>query len=191
MEIKKINIGGLMKRYANQFVAFLALVLLTAVIIILGVSIGNSSRIEQSSSSAMVFTMPILNADVLKDYSNTELQWNQTLSQFEIHKGIDFLASSGTNVHCFADGVVSKVYSNALVGTCVEIQHDNSLKSVYQFLDSNLEIKEGDTLTSGQVIGRVATEAGVENEDGCHLHFEVWKDGSSIDPSGYLDISNK
>lgn len=190
MNKEKLSFSELMKKYAYYVVVFFSLVILTAIITIVGIATTRSNTLP-TNSQALVYTSPILNGNILKDYSNTELQWNKTLGQWEVHKALDFVANSGANVYSFTDGTVEKVYTNQLDGTCVTIKHSDELSTIYKFLDSNLEIKEGDIVKSGQVIGKVSGNAGVEGEDGSHLHFEVWKNGSSVDPSSYLDISNK
>ena len=49
------------------------------------------------------------NATISKDYSGSELQYNETLKQWEIHKAIDFIPSDDVKVYAVADGTVSNV----------------------------------------------------------------------------------
>ena len=47
-------------------------------------------------------------------------------------------------------------------------------------------VEKGDNIAKGQVIGAVGKSAPYEVEDPPHLHFEVIKDGTNIDPMQYL-----
>ena len=62
--------------------------------------------------STTTYVGPMQNATIAKDYSGTELQYNDTLKQWEIHKAIDFIATDNLNVYAVADGTVSNVYTN-------------------------------------------------------------------------------
>ena len=62
--------------------------------------------------STTTYVVPMQNATIAKDYSGTELQYNDTLKQWEIHKAIDFIATDNLNVYAVADGTVSNVYTN-------------------------------------------------------------------------------
>ena len=52
-------------------------------------------------------------------------------------------------------------------------------------------LKAGDKVEKGQVIATVAEANGNEYKDGAHLHFEVHKDGTSVDPASYLTLEEK
>ncbi len=56
-------------------------------------------------------------------YSPDELQWNETLSQWRTHGGVDFSADTGSVVMAAADGVISAAYKDDLMGYTVEITH--------------------------------------------------------------------
>ena len=64
--------------------------------------------------SNSVFVNPMKDATITKDYSGAELQFNNTLKQWEIHKAIDFIAGEDVNVYAVSDGTVSNVYTNYL-----------------------------------------------------------------------------
>ena len=97
---------------------------------------GNSSiGVNANTSTNLSLYMPVLNATISKSYSNTSLQYNETLKQYEAHMGIDFVASAGSKVYSVLDGKVSEVGNNYLQGNYVIITHDNGLKSVYSSLD--------------------------------------------------------
>jgi len=71
-------------------------------------------------------------------------------------------------------------------GLTVEILHLDGLTSVYCGLAEGLDVTIGDSVTAGTVIGCVGETAIFESLDGPHLHFEMRKSGSAVDPSYYL-----
>ena len=84
------------------------------------------------------------------------------------------------------DGTITKVENNEMVGKTVEVKHSNNIISVYQGL-SEVNVKEGDTVTQGTKIGTSGTSK-VNNNLGNHLHFELYVDGQVVNPE---DCFNK
>ena len=117
---------------------------------------------------------------------------NKTLNSYYEHKGVDFAAEAGTSVFAVEKGVVESIYTgDVLTGTEIVIRHEDGLKSVYRFVEQAENLKVGDSVEKGQVIATVAEANGNEYKDGAHLHFEILKDGASIDPSVYLTLEEK
>ena len=117
---------------------------------------------------------------------------NKTLNSYYEHKGVDFAAEVGTSVFAVEKGVVESIYTgDVLTGTEIVIRHEDGLKSVYRFVEQAENLKVGDSVEKGQVIATVAEASGSEYKDGAHLHFEILKDGASIDPSVYLTLEEK
>ena len=94
--------------------------------------------------------------------------------------GIGFDVPAGTAVHAAAPGEVALV-SEALggLGTIVLVRHKDDLITTYSTL-SNVRVKEGDRVTSGQVLGTVAAR------DKPELQFDVFRGTNSVDPTPYL-----
>ena len=140
---------------------------------------------------AIVFTSPLDETNVLMGFSATELQYNSTLNQWEAHKAMCLGASADANVYAVYDGVVESIENSYLMGTTITIKHNDTLTTVYSSLASEPNVKEGDTVTKGQVIGKVSTTAQAESALGNHLHFEVLENGVKVDPAEYLDLEDK
>lgn len=146
---------------------------------------------EEVSSTAIIFTNPLDTTQVLKSFSATDLQFNETLNQWEAHKAICLGAEKGANVYAVFGGVVESVETTYLHGTTITIKHNNNLKTVYSSLEEKPKVKEGDSVAKGQVIGKVSSTAQAETALGNHLHFEVLKNNLKVDPSEYLMLENK
>lgn len=141
--------------------------------------------------STTTYVVPMQNATIVKDYSGSELQYNDTLKQWEIHKAIDFQASDDLNVYAVADGTVSNVYTNYLEGTVIEISHSDGIVSIYKSLNNEVSVAVGDSVSAGQIIGQVADSMAQESNTGAHLHFEMTVNGVKVDPNDYLSLSDK
>ena len=141
--------------------------------------------------AATTYVVPIKNATIQKDYSGTELQFNDTMKQWEMHKAIDFVAGDDASVFAVSDGVVSNVYTNYLEGTVVEITHKNGLVSIYKSLAEKLSVAKGDKVSAGQVIGTASATMSQELNSGNHLHFEMKLNGAKVDPNNYIDLGKK
>ncbi len=188
-ETKKENkVLKVLKDYIYYFI--LAFLIITMGVVMLVASIISNKNPEVTVPTSMTFTMPVLNASVLKGYDENNLQYNSVLNQWEIHKGIDFLVSADSKVYASYSGTVTNVYTNSLEGTVVEIDHGNDLKTVYGSLNQNVNVEIGDTVQTGDVIG-TSSSSGINESNESHLHYEVWKNGSKVDPSGYLNIESK
>ena len=99
-----------------------------------------------------------------------------------MHTGLDFRAASGDPVRATANGkVVSSGWSGGY-GRMVEIDHGNGLSTRYGHL-SEINVKVGDSVRIGQVIGTVGSTG---RSTGPHLHYETRIDGDAVDPQKFL-----
>lgn len=101
----------------------------------------------------------------------------------EFHKGMDIAAPTGTDIKAFMSGtVISSGWNNSGYGYLVTIRHSNGLVTYYAHC-SKLLVKAGQHVERGQHIAEVGSTG---NSTGPHLHFEVRRSGSPVNPRGYL-----
>jgi len=99
-----------------------------------------------------------------------------------MHTGLDFRAQTGDPVRATANGkVISSGWSGGY-GRMVEIDHGNGLSTRYGHL-SQIDVKVGDVIKIGQVIGEVGSTG---RSTGPHLHYETRIDGEAVDPQKFL-----
>lgn len=97
-------------------------------------------------------------------------------------KGIDIGGTTGQPIVAAAPGKV--IYSGSDLrgyGKLVIVKHNADYLSVYAH-NSNILVKEGETVARGQKIA----EMGNTDTDRTKLHFEIRRQGKSVDPAAYL-----
>lgn len=98
------------------------------------------------------------------------------------HKGVDLAAPYGTAILASASGVVTtSKYSNS-AGNYIVVSHGNGVSTVYMHA-SRLLVSVGETVEQGQKIAEVGSTG---YSSGNHLHFGVIKNGTYVDPLGYV-----
>lgn len=117
------------------------------------------------------------------DFSSTVPVFSQTMNDWRVHQGIDYLTESEAQVVAAADGVVENVYRSELMGLSVEIRHADGSISIYQSLSGDPAVIEGQEVRCGDLLGYTGVSADCECLVGIHLHFAVVKDGVYQDPN--------
>ena len=98
------------------------------------------------------------------------------------HQGIDMIVGYGTNIYAAASGTVEEAtYSYYGWGNTVLINHGNGIKTRYAHC-SSLSVKVGDKVSRGEVIAHV----GSTGDSTCnHLHYEVYNNGTRVNPYNF------
>jgi murein DD-endopeptidase MepM/ murein hydrolase activator NlpD len=99
-----------------------------------------------------------------------------------VHKGLDFAGPAGSAVSSVAAGLVTFAGERAGFGQMVEINHGNGLATRYCH-NEKLLVKQGDMVSKGQ---EVALMGSTGHSTGPHLHFEVLKNGTQVDPLRFI-----
>lgn len=98
------------------------------------------------------------------------------------HHGLDIALPSGRKVLASAGGTVVFAALDGDMGNEVIVDHGKGYRTVYAKLQ-DIRVKLGDMVLAGDVLGH-SGNTGLST--GPHLHFEVWKDGTSLDPRTVL-----
>lgn len=103
------------------------------------------------------------------------------------HSGLDFAAPKGTTVLSAGHGIVTFVGTKSGYGNVVEITHANGLMTRYGHLSAFLS-EVGQTVSTGTPIAKVGSTG---RSTGPHLHFEVRKADTAINPKAFLEAGKK
>ena len=146
---------------------------------------GGSSNV---SSGLPSFSLPV--SGTLTNKHDPELQvFSPTMQDYRVHLGVDIQTAESAPVYAAADGKISKIWVDTLMGYCVAIEHSGDCLTVYKNLSATLPegIAEGVSVRSGQLIATVGNSAMVEVADEPHLHFEMTVADLAVDPLEYFD----
>jgi len=102
----------------------------------------------------------------------------------QMHPGVDITSPRGTPIYATGDGVVQSPAGNYLTGygICVVINHGYGYESLYGHMSRKV-VSEGQKVKRGELIGYVGSTG---MATGPHLHYEVWKSGSRVNPVNYF-----
>lgn len=109
----------------------------------------------------------------------TNSRFHPVLNKWRAHKGVDYASPIGTKVKVTADGVVEFVGKKGGYGNVVMINHQGRYETVYGHLSRFGNIRKGQRVSQGEVIGYVGM-TGVTS--GPHLHYEFKQAGVHRDP---------
>lgn len=101
--------------------------------------------------------------------------------------GILYSSDEEFEIVSILDGKVSSIKTDDILGNIIEIEHNNNIVTIYQSV-KDVKIKEGDTIKQGDIIALSGSNKLEDEKNNC-LHFEVYKDGSLINPLSFLNSS--
>jgi murein DD-endopeptidase MepM/ murein hydrolase activator NlpD len=99
------------------------------------------------------------------------------------HFGIDVVAPPNEVIVAISDGTVTLSSWTLETGYVIQIQHSNNLISVYKH-NSKLLKRSGTQVKAGEAIAIIGNSG--ELTTGPHLHFELWHNGTPINPEQYI-----
>lgn len=105
---------------------------------------------------------------------------------YENHPGVDLAISTGTKIYAVGDGKVTQAGSSGGYGNYTCIAHTSAVSSCYAH-QSQMLVSEGETVTKGQLIGRVGCTGSCT---GPHLHFEIRVNGAVRCPAPWIGASS-
>lgn len=113
--------------------------------------------------------------------------YNGVFAKDYYHRGVDYAGATGSPVIAPADGKVALVgrvsQGFKLHGNTIGLDHGQGVTTIYLHL-SRINVKEGDFVKAGQVIGAVGATGG---STGPHLHWGLYVNGLSVDPVPWRD----
>jgi murein DD-endopeptidase MepM/ murein hydrolase activator NlpD len=130
---------------------------------------------------------PILNKDLTRIASGFGARIDPVYHVVRFHQGMDFTASTGTDIYATGNGTVSFCGWRQGYGNTVIINHGFGYETLYAHC-SELLVVEGQKVRRSDVVAKVGNTG---KSTGPHLHYEVRLRGTQVDPRNYffMDLS--
>jgi murein DD-endopeptidase MepM/ murein hydrolase activator NlpD len=103
------------------------------------------------------------------------------------HAGVDFAGRQGSEVIAVASGVVTWSSERSGYGNMVEINHSDGFVTRYAHNEVNVA-KLGAIVKKGELIANMGSSG---RSTGPHVHFEVFKNGRTVDPASYIKRTSR
>lgn len=129
---------------------------------------------------------PETNGNSLFFFSPLKGEVTDTYDPERKHFGVDLVAPKDTPVKAVANGTVIFSEWTADTGYVVILEHRDGYLSAYKH-NSALHKEQGDLVRTGEVIATVGNTGKYTTGD--HLHFELWRSGTAINPLDYIDFN--
>ncbi|MGN1387197.1 MAG: peptidoglycan DD-metalloendopeptidase family protein [Bacillus sp. (in: firmicutes)] len=110
-------------------------------------------------------------------------------NKYHMNRGVDLAMEDGKPFEVVAalSGTVAKVEDDALLGNTIVIEHQNGITTHYQSV-TDIAVEVGAEVVKGQVLAKAGKSA-LNEEAGNHVHFEIRKDNTAVNPNKYIGKS--
>ena len=138
--------------------------------------INEQAKIKAATLDGVYFSVKPVSGNITSRYGTVESVRDHT------HAGLDIAAPYGTTIVAAADGEITYSGWMSGYGNLIIIDHGNGIQTYYGHC-SKLYAKVGDEVKAGNTIAAVGSTG---NSTGNHLHFEIRKNGTTLNPQKYL-----
>lgn len=123
-----------------------------------------------------------VNGEVLATYA---FAYAPVFQDYRLHPGVDIAGSVGDPVKAVWSGKVTRIAYSSLDGYSLTLEHANGLQTVYTYL-GEIRVANGHQVEAGEILGQMGPPGPAEADRGPHLHLEVHRDGTAVNPADYL-----
>ncbi len=142
---------------------------------------------KETTTEKKSFVMPI-KGDIIKNYSDTALQYDSTYNDMRLHNGIDIACKENSQVVSASAGIVTEVTDTTDFGKVITIDHKDGLVTKYCGIDTSY-VKQGEQVAISTLLGTVKNPP-CECMDKCHIHIECYQDGKLCSPIEAFGFNN-
>jgi len=132
------------------------------------------------TSTKVKYSLPSF-GEITAPFDNKNLVYSEYFGDWRTHAATDFDGRTAKDVFAAADGVVEKIYTDDRYGLTLVLSHPDGCKTYYSSLAATADIKEGASVSRGDVIATAGTSCEFEKAQGEHLHFWAEKDGKAVE----------
>lgn len=152
----------------------------------------NTIEVNKEIENSVIFPYKGENITISKYYYNKndeEIRQQQSLIKYENiympNTGILYSSDKEFEIVSILDGKVTSIKEDEILGNIIEIEHDDNIVTIYQSV-KNVNVKIGDVITQGTTIALSGPNK-LENEKENCLHFEIYKEGSLVNPLEFFE----
>lgn len=145
-----------------------------------GANLSRYSRRSQLFQSMMLPNIWPVNGVLLSHFGRRTDPFS---GEGAFHTGVDISAARGTAVKVAGDGVVTHAEYMGHYGKLVVVDHGNGVQTYYAHL-SGFSVVTGQSIRRGETVGLSGATGRVTSP---HLHYEVRRGGTAINPQPYLN----
>ena len=131
-----------------------------------------------------IMEYPTKSKEIAVSYSNGMPVYSETMKDWRVHAGVDYKSESGDEVTACANGIVSEIKQDTMLGNVAVVEHGEYV-FYYCGLGENMSVAQGDTVSTGQAIGTVSSVP-FESAENAHLHLEVKRDNVYLNPEDVI-----
>lgn len=142
-------------------------------------ALGSQLSSRRKAPSAYLANMPVRRGYMTSRYG---YRTDPFTGRTAFHAGIDFAGPEGTDVFAVAPGIVTFAGIKSGYGNVVIINHGDGMSTLYAHA-RNLVVKVGDLVTKDQLVAYMGSTG---RSSGPHLHYEVMRNGTQVDPATYI-----
>ncbi len=141
--------------------------------------------VQTVSPTADFFVLPVT-GEIIKKFSDTELQYSLTYKDWRLHPALDIKAPTGERINAAGDGTVIEIYDDPLYGKTVVINHGNDVVAYYCGL-AEVTTAVGDGIGANMQIGTLG-KVPCESVETTHLHLMIKKGDKYISPLNIMGV---
>jgi murein DD-endopeptidase MepM/ murein hydrolase activator NlpD len=118
--------------------------------------------------------------------SNFGVRRNPITKELRVHTGLDIPGAFGSSIFATANGVVREARWRGSYGLFVEIEHSKRVRTRYAHL-SRINVAPGQKVRRNDIVGFMGSTG---RSTGNHLHYEIYVDGTAVDPEPFFRETN-
>lgn len=126
-----------------------------------------------------------LQGNVILNYSMDQTVYFATLDQYKYNPAVIIQTDVNTPVKAVAAGKVTEIKNSEETGSTITVDMGDGYSATYGQL-KEIPKDTGDLVESGETLGYINEPTKYYSVEGANLYFELDKDGSPVDPMGYL-----